>query len=530
MHCRLHHGHTYSHHTMCSASCSGSDTQTNIRLIDYHQVEKAWFASGNFPLLQSIHHQEYPLESGRTAFCIVPENEMSHMLALIVAVVAARAAHVSRRSTGGTQEQEILNELLRNYDMRVRPPPTNYSDPQGPVTVRVNIMIRMLSKIDVVNMVRDQKQLFVTVGRAVIGWFVQFQEYSMQLTFREQWIDSRLAYSQLGYHNPPKFLTVPHIKNNLWIPDTFFPTEKAAHRHLIDTDNMFLRIHPDGKVLYSSRISITSSCHMQLQLYPFDLQYCDFDLVSYAHTMKDIVYEWDYSAPVQLKPGVGSDLPNFQLQNITTNDDCTSHTNTGSYACLRMKLILKRQFSYYLVQLYGPTTMIVIVSWVSFWIDMHSTAGRVALGVTTLLTMTTMQAAINAKLPPVSYVKVVDVWLGACQTFVFGALLEYAFVSYKDSSRKDEMAKSNATRKAQKRRDKMDIPASDAYQPPCTCHLYRDMRPSLRDRLRRYFTKPDYLPAKIDFYARFYVPLGFLAFNIVYWTSCFMMASKMYQI
>ncbi|VDK60489.1 unnamed protein product [Cylicostephanus goldi] len=143
---------------------------------------------------------------------------------------------------------------------------------------------------------------------------------------------------------------------------------------------------------------------------------------------------------------------------------------TGSYACLRMKLILKRQFSYYLVQLYGPTTMIVIVSWVSFWIDMHSTAGRVALGVTTLLTMTTMQAAINAKLPPVSYVKVVDVWLGACQTFVFGALLEYAFVSYKDTSRKEEQAKSNATRKAQKRRAKLDLPV-DAYQPPCTCHL-----------------------------------------------------------
>ncbi|PIO74782.1 Cation transporter family protein [Teladorsagia circumcincta] len=424
--------------------------------------------------------------------------------ATVVVLVDSSQSHVARRSTGGTQEQEILHELLSNYDMRVRPPPTNYSDPTGPVTVRVNIMIRMLSKIDVVNM-----------------------EYSMQLTFREQWLDSRLAYAHLGYHNPPKFLTVPHIKNNLWIPDTFFPTEKAAHRHLIDTDNMFLRIHPDGKVLYSSRISITSSCHMQLQLYPLDLQFCDFDLVSYAHTMKDIVYEWDPTAPVQLKPGVGSDLPNFQLTNITTNDDCTSHTNTGSYACLRMQLTLKRQFSYYLVQLYGPTTMIVIVSWVSFWIDMHSTAGRVALGVTTLLTMTTMQAAINAKLPPVSYVKVVDVWLGACQTFVFGALLEYAFVSYQDSQRQTEQGKSQAARKAQKRRAKMELIERDHYQPPCTCHLYQDYEPTLRDRLRRYFTKPDYLPAKIDYYARFCVPLGFLAFNAIYWTSCLVMVSRL---
>lgn len=45
----------------------------------------------------------------------------------------------------------------------------------------------------------------------------------MQITFREQWIDRRLAYDHLNLANTPKFLTVPHIKNSVWMPDTFFP-------------------------------------------------------------------------------------------------------------------------------------------------------------------------------------------------------------------------------------------------------------------------------------------------------------------
>ena len=53
-----------------------------------------------------------------------------------------------------------------------------------------------------------------------------------------------------------------------------------------------------------------------------------------------------------------------------------------------------------------------------------------ALGVTTLLAMSTTQASINSSLPPVAYTKAIDVWSGVCVTFVFGALLEYALVNY----------------------------------------------------------------------------------------------------
>ena len=50
--------------------------------------------------------------------------------------------------------------------------------------------------------------------------------------------------------------------------------------------------------------------------------------------------------------------------------------------------------------------MLVIVSWVSFWLDQFAVPARVALGVTTLLTMSTQNAGINQSLPPVSYTKV----------------------------------------------------------------------------------------------------------------------------
>lgn len=48
----------------------------------------------------------------------------------------------------------------------------------------------------------------------------------MQITFREQWRDSRLAFNHLNLTQKPKFLTVPHIKESLWLPDTFFPVKK----------------------------------------------------------------------------------------------------------------------------------------------------------------------------------------------------------------------------------------------------------------------------------------------------------------
>ena len=87
-------------------------------------------------------------------------------------------------------------------------------------------------------------------------------------------------------------------------------------------------------------------------------------------------------------------------------DYCDVLTATGEYSCLQVDLVFARELSYFLVTMYVPCIMIVVVSWFAFWIDHKSAPARVTLGVSTLLALSTTLASIQKSLPPVAYMKV----------------------------------------------------------------------------------------------------------------------------
>lgn len=102
----------------------------------------------------------------------------------------------------------------------------------------------------------------------------------------------------------------------------------------------------------------------------------------------------------------------------------------GVYQRLSLSFVLQRNIGYFLFQTYLPSVLIVMLSWVSFWINHEATSARVALGITTVLTMTTISTGVRSSLPRISYVKAIDIYLVMCFVFVFAALLEYAAVNY----------------------------------------------------------------------------------------------------
>ena len=61
---------------------------------------------------------------------------------------------------------------------------------------------------------------------------------------------------------------------------------------------------------------------------------------------------------------------------------------------------------------------------------------RVGLGITTLLTIVSINYGLNRGFPPVSYPKAVDVWNFVCFFFVFCVMVEYVIVSVRCSFKK----------------------------------------------------------------------------------------------
>ena len=68
------------------------------------------------------------------------------------------------------------------------------------------------------------------------------------------------------------------------------------------------------------------------------------------------------------------------------------------------------------------------VAWLSLFLPPECIPGRVAMPMTTLLTLAAMFGAVDQNTPRVSYVSFLVVWMCSCFVFVFLTLLEYVIV------------------------------------------------------------------------------------------------------
>ncbi|KAL0269020.1 UNVERIFIED_CONTAM: hypothetical protein PYX00_010766 [Menopon gallinae] len=306
-----------------------------------------------------------------------------------------------------TNVTHTLDTLLANnrYDKRLRP-----GFGGAPLIVSVNLAIKSMGPVS-----------------------ENDQSFGLDCYFRQHWYDWRLRYQKLP--GLEEFSMSWLFLDKVWKPDTYFINSKKSFLHRITVPNKFLRLRYDGYITYSMRLTITASCPMYLRKFPLDAQRCPLIIGSYGYTNKDLVYEWSQGKAVGLEPGV--EIAQFDILNVTTESEKTMLRGDLSFSTVQANFWLKRHTGYFMLQVYVPCGLIVLSSWVSFWIDPHDVAARVALGVTTVLSLTTMGFGSRAQLPKVSYWTALDWFVILCFTSVFSVMIEYAVVNFIDKFTKD---------------------------------------------------------------------------------------------
>jgi hypothetical protein len=122
------------------------------------------------------------------------------------------------------------------------------------------------------------------------------------------------------------------------------------------------------------------------------------------------VFKWNLTDPLVTNPDI--ELPQLDIAKNFT-EDCTLEYSTGesfilrnllklfllqlltiliihskgNFTCLAVVFNLRRRLGYHLFHTYIPSGLIVVMSWISFWIKPEAIPARVTLGVTSLLTL-----------------------------------------------------------------------------------------------------------------------------------------------
>ncbi|CAI4231281.1 unnamed protein product [Auanema sp. JU1783] len=403
---------------------------------------------------------------------------------------------------GNIHPEEIVERLMANYSRSEIPEP-------WPVPVQVEVTVQDVMELSVLS-----------------------NSFSADIWFSAIWHDPRLAFSHLD-HCRKNLSFDDKFENMLWSPNVCIVNTKSTEVHMSPKPNVLLMILPNGTVWLNYRVKVQSPCAMNLARFPIDQQtnaqtFHVFE--SYSYNTATVSVDW-MPTPVTVLDELS--LPDFDLMSLQTFKH-TEEYKAGQWYRLTVEFRFKRRYGFYILQMYFPTYISVFISWIAFCIDTKALPARIVLGVNSLMSLTFQFGNIIRSLPPVSYIKAIDIWMFTCVAFIFASLVELAYVAYQDKKLILKTSKWNPTFNAVLHFLRTFDPLADSSHvanevvedraSPKKSFLEENtlMEDELAEhRQRMYLRRKNSLldfGSKVDRLSFFAFPLCFFAFNVFYWS------------
>ncbi|XP_011871442.1 PREDICTED: glycine receptor subunit alphaZ1 isoform X2 [Vollenhovia emeryi] len=421
--------------------------------------------------------------------------------------LAAVLLHLWWNSLPEVCSSSLFSEDVNNCTMTSRPIlPEHYvkeiRPPSGaPVLVNFNILVVDINSINVEDM-----------------------DFRVDMFVSQSWIESRLNMPEEIFEEGDDYVILPpEFFDNLWQPDPYFLNSKVSEIATLSHKFSLVTLYRNKTIKYSARINAIVACQMEFQLYPMDIQICPIYIESFSYNNKKLRLKWG-AGGVTVNPELK--LLQYDIGRPAALEETIDYMleKNGNFSRLVVFLRFERQIGHHLIQTFAPSTLVVMLSWFSFWLGLDAIPGRVALLVTSMLTLVTMFTGLKSDIPPVAYIKALDVWMAGCMMFVFAALGEFVVVKVLDLPRdkndsQDSMEPRSVSRLTAmvKRHSIWDDEFVYAAKPK-NKHVNNHLLSTLwLDPECQIMQTHKTRSQKIDCYSRIVFPILFLLFIILYW-------------
>ncbi|XP_066957536.1 ligand-gated ion channel 50-like [Macrobrachium rosenbergii] len=191
----------------------------------------------------------------------------------------------------------------------------------------------------------------------------------------------------------------------------------------------------------SRKYNVTFNCALDLLMYPFDKQTCDIVLKMTSGTNEYITLQSDregvvYSGGQHLVEYevTGVDLKALETEDTTQSFQQTpfesplphdfaspaeervlegefGDVSTGTkYSRLLVALHFRRRYGFYLINTFLPTSLMIVIAYLTFYFKVEDFNDRIMVSLTSLLVLSSLFNQSSSSLPKTSYFKLVDVW------------------------------------------------------------------------------------------------------------------------
>ena len=244
------------------------------------------------------------------------------------------------------------------------------------------------------------------------------QSFTADIAVILRWKDARLAHTGTG--------AAHYALDQIWTPRVGIANETSSVVRKLPES---VEVDADGTVVYRQRYVGAFTQPLHLQSFPFDKQTFRLHLVAVRYSPAEVKFVPDQKwIEAGLKQG-GGISPSITLPDWTINKWDIKTLNYSlvpgiEYSGYIFEFTASRNVQHYILKVILPLILIVMMSWIVFWIDPRETSSQISVAITSMLTLIAYRFAIDSQLPRLAYTTRLDAFILTSTLLVFFCLIE----------------------------------------------------------------------------------------------------------